>query len=332
MFRLLIFLSLSFLALPAAAKTVQIFFIDVDGGSATLIVGPTGDSMLLDAGWPETSAPRIEEVVRRDAKLKHIDYFIATHYHKGHIGGVEELARRIPISHFIDHGKSVETDGATTALIESYRRSAHGKQRTVRPGDSIPLAGTSVRVVAAAGRFTQPLSGSMPNPLCANAVTKDEDLTENGQSIGILLTFGTFRFLNLGDMTWNKEHHLACPVNLLGTIDVLQVSHHGNSLSGAPQHLWALAPKVAILNAGPRTPGVAAVERTLQAAPRPPERWQLHFSETAADLNGPERQIANLEEKCHGYTIKLTIEDSGRYTILNQRNRFTRTFDTDRIR
>ena len=319
-------LTLVTLSVSALSQELRIFVIDVDGGGANLIVGPKGDSLLIDAGWPVTSAPRIAEVARKQAGLKKIDYFVATHFHKGHVGGLEELLKLMPIGKFLDHGASVEKGDAADALIASYQRGTGGKHRPVKPGEHIPMAGVSLRVVASGGRFIGSLAGSQKNPHCDGAVLKDNDPTENRQSVGVLVSFGRFRFLNLGDMTWNFEHRMACPLNLLGEVDVLQIPHHGTTLSGAPQHLRALHPQVAFLNNAARTQGTGEVLTTLLTSVAPPEIWQLHPAANATSLNAPEERIVNLGKAGSGDWLKISVRSNGEYSVQNARNGFTRTY------
>ena len=84
-------------------------------------------------------------------------------------------------------------------------------------------------IVASAGDLlTQPLPGAGdPNPLCRDFVRKDDDPSENARSVGMLIGYGRFRMLDLGDLTWNKEHGLACPTNMIGKVDLYLTTHHG---------------------------------------------------------------------------------------------------------
>ena len=230
------------MAQPSGAqpeKPLEIHVIDVEGGQATLILPPSGESMLVDTGWAgfnDRDADRIAAVVR-NAGLSRIDYLVVTHYHADHVGGVPALAARLPIRTFVDHGPTVE-QGDQPALLYQRYLAVRDKARHVvaRPGDTLPVAGLDVRIVSAAGDLIgTPLPGAgQPNALCRDDTAMDADPTENARSVGMVISFGRFRMLDLGDLTWNKEHDLVCPNNLLGAVDLYLTTHHGLNLSGSP--------------------------------------------------------------------------------------------------
>ena len=107
-----------------AAKTLDFYFIDVEGGQATLIVTPSKQSMLVDAGWPGFSgrdADRIRAAAKA-ADIKQIDYLVVTHYHTDHIGGVLQLSEKMPVKTFVDHGPNNETGKNADAIaIDKFR-------------------------------------------------------------------------------------------------------------------------------------------------------------------------------------------------------------------
>ena len=322
--------------LTAAPKNLEIYYIDVEGGAATLIVTPQGESLLADTGWrrdDDRDAKRIYEVAARHAGLKKIDYLLTTHFHMDHVGGLGALAKLLPIGKFLDHGDRVETrpgaDAENWALYQSL--ATPDKRMILKPGDRIPLKGLNVQVVASHGEpLASPINGGGPNEaLCKNAELKKPDPTENARSLGFLLTLGKFQFLDLGDLTWNKEHEIACPQNLLGTIDLYQVTHHGMDMSGAPQHIRALRPQVAIMNNGPRKGGTPGFFEVLQNSPGIEDIWQVHLS-LAADKahNTAEQMIANLEPEaeCKGRWLKVEVEPNGKYTVSNSRNGFKKSY------
>jgi beta-lactamase superfamily II metal-dependent hydrolase len=318
---------------PARArKALEVYFIDVEGGQSTLFVSPSGETLLVDAGWPgfnERDANRILAAAKL-AHVKQIDFMLVTHYHLDHVGGVPQLAARIPIRTFIDHGPSVETGHDADELYSNYQKLwAKGEHLVVKPGDKIPIKGIDVEVLSAAGRIiSQPLPGAgQENPLCKNTRQKETDPSENAQSVGILVTLGKFRMIDLGDLTWNKELELACPTNKVGTVDVYLSTHHGLDLSGAPALVHALHPQVAIMNNGPRKGGSPEAWQTIFSSPGLDDIWQLHRSLEAGDNNNaPERFIANLEEQCQGNWIKLTAQPNGRFAVTNGRTAETITY------
>jgi beta-lactamase superfamily II metal-dependent hydrolase len=315
--------------LGAAAGKLEIYYIDVEGGAATLIVGPTGESLLVDTGNPrpdDRDARRIHEVATKQAGLKRLDHVLITHFHGDHVGGLEALSKLMPITKFLDHGESVEKNTMWT----NYQRLTGVNRLWLKPGDTIPMKGVSIRVVASNGqRIMKPMRGGGPNPLCSDAKLKEEDHTDNAQSAGFLLTFGKFKFLDLGDLTWNKEHALACPQNMIGTVDLYQVTHHGLNASNAPQLVWAVKPKVAIMNNGPRKGGAVEALEILRKSPGLEDIWQVHYSELASqEQNTAEQMIANPTPtaECKGHWIKVSVEKSGAYTVSNSRNGFSKNY------
>lgn len=313
------------LAVLAAGAQLEIYFVDVEGGQATLIVTPARQSLLVDAGWPGfqgRDATRIQQAARL-AGIEKIDYLLMTHYHLDHVGGIEPLLERIPVACLVDHGDNTETGKSAQALSESYRRAlAKARRLTVKPGDRIPLRGVEVLVVAARGQLIgKPLPGAgRANPYCSQTNRKEDDPTENARSVGFLLRYGRFRFLDLADLTWNKELELVCPVNRVGVVDVYLVNHHGANLSNAPPLVRAIEPRVAILNNGAKKGGSPEVLRLLRGLPGLQDLWQLHYSLAASqEENAPADYIANLEAQCQGHWLKLTADSTGAFVVLNSR-------------
>jgi L-ascorbate metabolism protein UlaG (beta-lactamase superfamily) len=196
--------------LAAAADTLDIYWIDVEGGAATLIVTPGGDTILMDAGWPgfeSRDAKRIERVLTQEAGAKQIDYFITSHFHRDHVGGLDQLIERVPVKKFVDHGDSVEQDSERgRKLWASYLKLADGKRQVIKPGDTLPLTGAELIFVAAHSKaLSKPLEGGGPNPHCQGAQNKEPDKGENGKSTGFVVRMGRFDFLDLGDLTWSFE-------------------------------------------------------------------------------------------------------------------------------
>jgi competence protein ComEC len=318
----------------AASRTLEIYWVDVEGGAATLIVSPSGESLLIDTGWrkDDRDAKRIYAVTQI-AGLKKIDYLIMTHYHADHVGGVGTLSKLIPIEHFLDHGDSVETNsGPAREEWTIYQQASQGKRSQPKLGDKIPLKSLDITVVAVNGELiSHPVNGGGPNDpaVCRDPAWKTPDKGENSRSVGILLRYGNFRFLDLGDLTWNKEIEMVCPVNRLGTVDLYQVEHHGMDLSGAPQILNSVRARVAVMNNGPRKGGIGSYLDAVKNAPGLEDLWQLHLSFlTEKEHNTSEEKIANLEEEvsCQGHYLKAAIEPSGKFTLTNSRNQFSKTY------
>ncbi len=312
-------------------ETLDIYWIDVEGGAATLIVTPARESILVDAGWNRDDgrdAIRIQAAMM-DAGITRIDYFIASHYHDDHIGGVPELSARAPIGQFIDHGDRVEGDPDSSRRVwEAYLSTAKGKRRTVKPGDTLPLAGMALMFVTSAERVLSRTGGQTPNAHCQGTPPGSDSPGENSHSIGYLVSFAGFEFLDLGDLTVNIQHELACPENPVGAIDLFQVPHHGDGV--APQLIGALMPTVAVVNNGPHKGGGADGFDVVQNTPGVEAIWQLHRAlDTDEDHSAAEQMTANPtdEDECLGYWIKASVQPDGRsYIITNGRNQFTRTY------
>jgi beta-lactamase superfamily II metal-dependent hydrolase len=331
-------------------KPLDIYFIDTEGGQATLFVSPSGQSMLVDTGFPgnqgaatpaEASAPGITRdadritAVLKQANVTVLDYVVITHYHGDHAGNAAELANRIPIRHFVDHGPyMVELQPNRVAPYLSYQPVRERAHTIVpKPGDKIPVAGLDVQVVSAAGDvLTKPMVGApgagAPNLLCRDAKLKEQDATpENFESIGLVIRYGNFRLLDLGDLTWNQEHALACPNNLIGSFTVFHTTRHGDPHSGAPQLVHAIHARVALMNNGERKGGSPEYWQTVHEAPGLEDFWQIHRSAAGgAEHNSPEQFLANINETDHGHDIKMSVRSDGSFTMTNERTGFTKEY------
>ena len=283
------------------AKPLDIYVVDTEGGKAALWVTPAGQSVLIDSGNPgNRDLDRLMAAIN-DAGVKQIDFLISTHYHVDHIGGLQELAKRIPIAHFIDHGPSVEpkeqVQGFQSAYAELYGKAKH---TVAKPGDKIPVTGLDWRIVTSAGNVLKtPLPGAgKPNPACEGLQPKDMSPTDdNGQSVGSVITFGQWRAIDLGDLLWNKENELMCPNNPIGTVDVFFVTHHGLDLSNSPALVHGVQPRVAVMQNGTRKGGGVEAMKTMRTSAGFEDLWQLHWSYNAGlELNSPALFIANIED------------------------------------
>ncbi len=316
------------------AQNLRIYAIDVEGGKSTLYVSPSGESMLIDTGYAGNQNRDANRILAAAASagVKRIDYLVITHYHGDHAGGVPQLAAKIPIGEMFDHGDNFEKSNAKTeAVFEPYAALREKyPHRVLRPGDTIPIKGLKMEVVAAAGdAIAAPLAGAgQPNPLCASYQALKPDPGENAHSLGMIITFGKLRIADLGDLYWNQEHELACPANKLGRVDLYMTTHHGTATSGSPQIVHALHPKVAIMNNGADKGGSIQALATIHDSPGLEDLWQLHYSNVGGkDYNTPEIFIANLSpENDAGYAIEVTARADGTFTVRNDRNRFEKTY------
>ena len=318
------------------SRTLDSYFIDVEGGAATLIVTPAGESLLGDTGFPgERDAGRIAHVALEVAGLKQIDHCIITHWHRDHVGGVPALAKLIPIKNYYDHGlPQTIADDMQAEYIDAYKQTTAGTSVTLRAGDQIKLrrqaTPISVRVLAASGMVLGEESPApQVRPCGDNFASQPEDVTDNAKSIGILLTFGRFKFFDGGDLTWNVENRLACPRSLTGQVDVYQVDHHGSDSSNNPALVTALAPRVAVIDNGPRKGGESRTFATIKGAGIE-AIYQLHRSLRTTDKdNTMSGYIANEAEACQGNFIRLSVDSrSRRYTVSIPAKQITRRYTT----
>ena len=336
------------LGAPAAwaqeKKLLQVYFIDVEGGQSTLFISPSGQSLLVDTGWPgPRDAGRIAATAKK-AGITQIDYLVLTHYHADHAGGVVDLAGLIPIKTFVDHGSPMEETRNVPQNYAAYLKvRGEGKHMLAKPGDKIPVAGLDVQIVSAAMEtISKPLPGAgQANSLCSSFVPKDETLDplvggENKASVGMVISLGRFRLADFGDLTWNKEHDLACPDNLIGAIDVYVVSHHGQDISSLPMLVHAMHPRVAIMDNGAKKGAAVATFETLKSSPGLQDLWQLHYAVDAGDHNMQEQFIANqgtggtaptgVPDEGAVYTIQLTAHPDGSFAVTNNRNGFHKDY------
>jgi competence protein ComEC len=315
-------------------QNLQIFFIDVEGGQATLFVTPSGHSMLIDTGWPGFDGRDAKRIVTaaKAAGLKKIDYVVVTHYHTDHVGGVPELAKRIKIDNFVDHGPNQEDSDVTRKDFAAYQKAvAHSKRMVVKPGDTIPVEGMQVQVLTAAGEhITKALDGGgQENEFCPSEAKFEEDATENARSVGVLVTFGIFRILDLGDLTKKKEMELMCPTNPIGKVDLLVVSHHGWNQSSTAALVHALHARVAIMDNGAKKGGSPEAWQTVHDSPGLEDLWQLHTSlEGGKEHNVADNFIANTGEgdQDKASSIRVVAGWDGIFTVVNTRNGFEKTY------
>lgn len=316
------------LATGALAKTkpLQIYSIDVEGGQATLIVSPAGQSLLIDTGWPGFDGRDAKRIVAATklAGVKRIDYLLITHYHRDHVGGVTALADRIKIGTFVDHGPNQEDSDVTREDYGAYEKLLpKAKHLILRPGEGLPMKGITVRALTSAGEhITEPLPGAgEANPYCGAEPKPPADTTENARSLGTLITYGNFKFLDLGDLTKDKELELACPNNLIGKVDLFLVTHHGFNESNSKALDWALHPRVAIMNNGAHKGGSPDAWQIVHDSPGLQDLWQLHFAvDGGKDHNVAEAMIANIDGGSDGNYIKVTASPDGTFTVMNSRN------------
>jgi beta-lactamase superfamily II metal-dependent hydrolase len=328
-------------------KTLDMYFLDMEGGGGTLMVSPSGESLLVDVGGGSQAASvrdadRIAAAAKQ-AGVRQIDYLVITHYDGDHVGAVTELAARLPIRNFIDHGSTTSSTAANAqALYQAYAAAREkGRHIEAKPGDKVPIQGLDVQIVTSGGKVpTRPLSGGgASNPLCGSFTPRSSASMEDPNSVGVVIRLGRFRSMQLGDLVWDKEHDLVCPNNLVGTLDVYQTSVHGLDLAGSPAIVHALRPRVVVMNNGPRKGASPDAWMTVKNSPGLEDLWQVHYSEPRAgntayhetrevggkDLNVPEQFIANVDDTTANF-IKLSARQDGSFVVTNPRNGYSKEY------
>jgi competence protein ComEC len=320
---------------PESHKALQIYFIDVEGGQATLFVTPEEKSLLIDTGWPGNNGRDANRIAAaaKVAGVKKIDFVLITHYHDDHVGGAPQLAAKIPVGTFIDHGENRETNDAGASRVfaayQSLLSTGKYKHLTAKPGEVLPITGMQVRVVTADGDLIERTlpGGGKENASCANAAKPPVDVTENPRSLGTLITFGKLRILDLGDLTSDKEMDLMCPMNKIGAVDIYVVSHHGFLQSGSAVLVHAITPRVAIMDNGAKKGGSPAAWDVIEKAPGLEDLWQLHYSEEGGDAhNVAAAFLANLHGPDTGNYLKVAASADGSFEVFNSRTRETKKY------
>jgi len=320
-------------AAPQERKGLEIVYVDVEGGAATLIGTPSGETILVDAGWPEDrDAERIRRAVVEVLGAKQIDHYITSHWHLDHWGAIGRVAKLMPVKRYYGHVfPETPQEDIVPEMKAAWMAASEGSRVWVKPGDTLPLAaGVDVTFLSSNGDVIGDPSGTAQIRECATHPAAEIDPSENARSVGFRLTFGGFRFLDLGDLTWNVEHRLVCPKNLIGPIDLYQVTHHGWDPSNHPALVSAIAPTVAVINNGPKKGGTVKVFRTLKATPSIKDIWQLHRNvETTPADNAAPAFTANDDEACKGEIVRVSVTPDGKsYTVSIPAKGTTRTYSS----
>jgi len=318
---------------PRSNVNLLIYVIDVEGGQSTLIVSPSGGSLLIDTGWPGNNgrdAERIQQAMK-DAGISKLDKVLITHFHTDHVGGVPELVKRVKVGEFLDHGANREDSEITRKDYAAYIKAiGDTPRRTLRAGDPIDIPGLNTMVLTADGEHVSTVPGvkSKPNPWCASEPKWQLDQSENPRSVGILVRFGLFSFLDLGDLTKPKEVELVCPNNPMGEVSVYLVNHHGLDQSSAKSLVYAIHPRTAIMDNGAHKGGSPESWQTVEESVGPQNLYMLHTAEGSDKAhNSPEANIANLRGDGDDHYFTIVADGDGSFSVTNSRTGQTKYYD-----
>jgi len=321
----------------SAERRLDVYWVDVEGGAATLLVTPAGESVLIDSGYPGGRDAARVAAAARQAGLSKIDHLVVTHFHIDHFGAVSEIARLIPIGTLYDHDiATAPEEERKQDLLKDYQAIKVDKRVVVQPGDTLPLKqvpGTpplSLRFLGAVEKFTTPSGAKSNDAICKEAKPHALDESDNKNSIVMLLGLGSFRFFDGGDLTWNTEATLVCPQDRVGAVDVMQADHHGLDLSNNPVLVKTLQPTVAVVNNGPRKGGEPGTFATLKATPSIQTIYQLHRNvRVGPEQNAAPELVANADESCKGNLVKMSVAGDGKsYSLTIPATNFAKTYET----
>lgn len=346
----------------AAAPQAAFYLVDIGHGNVAFVVSPSGETMLLDCGGGPGAVDLIYNFMQQNG-IKKIDYLVISHFEADHMGAVAPLSKKVQIVNYVDHGESVtygksdewwkgrrspwwragmgEQDNQRMDTYKAARATGH--HIPVKPGDKVPIQGLDVVVVAAAGKnIMTPLQGDGANPACSQVEKRAEDDAEDGQSVGVVVSSGKFRFVYLGDMTWNNSYRLFCPKNMIGTVDAYLVTHHAQAMNTdlgdyygglsccSVAEVQGLNPRVGLLSMGAQGHKYGTPDAMKNVRAQGMDLWQTEkiTGGGEAGLNAPDDFISNIGggrgEKVP--YIKLVANPDRSFTVTNGRNDFSKKY------
>jgi competence protein ComEC len=326
-------------SLRETPRPLEVYWIDVEGGAATLVVTPAGESVLVDAGNPGgRDAGRIHHVATKVAGLARIDHLVVTHLHRDHFGGVAELAALLPVGALYENGiDSAPARERAQPELEAYRQAKVERRAVIQPGEELPLrpspasAPLKLRFLAARQSLAAPAAARPNAAICRDLSEQPADLSDNANSAVMVLELGPFRFFDGGDLTWNTEGRLACPDDRVGTVEVYQSNHHGLDNSNSGVLVRTLQPQVVVFNNGPLKGYGAASAATVKATPSVKAVYQVHRNLREGAQNSDPAQVANDKdgESCAGNHLRMTVDPRGEsYSLSVPSTGHRRTYQT----
>ena len=318
---------------------LDIYFIDVEGGAATLLVTPAGESILIDSGYPDNNGrdrDRILKTLKEQAGLNHINHAVVSHWHRDHYGNHAALSAMVPIENFWDRGipDALKEDKEFETRIADYRAASQNESGKLKAGDSYDLDSneTPLKVTVLTSSREVITNTGEPNPFADQHQAKPKDESDNAASLSLLFEFGDFRFLCCGDLTWNVEAKLVTPNNPIGKVDLFMATHHGLPTSNNPVLVKAVDPVTVVMCNGPKKGGHPDSIATIQSCESLKHLYQLHRNVALqADEQTPAEFIANSEPtvNCEGIGVKASVAaDGASYTIQIGENGKKRKYKT----
>jgi len=293
-----------FACAAGASDELTIYCIDVGQGDATLVVGPDGTTLLIDGGNTGCGRDEVKDLLV-SLGIGSLDFMVASHYHADHVGGLDEVVAEGYLPG-VAYDRGTWGGTPSTYAYQDYAAAVSAVRFTIDPGDVIALGGGATATCVVVNGELQ--GGGFVDILGSSQF-------ENSASIGLLIEYGDFDYLTMGDLTGGgySTPDVELPVGaIVGDLDVHRVSHHGSSTSSQLAFVQAITPDMAIISAG-RNNG-----------------YGHPTAATLSNLNSPSASIPILQTtngagSVGGVDMEGTIEirtDGSTYTVLESGNEF----------